>query len=80
MTRIQKETNEENLGKVTAIMIAVAQSMAPLGQMIYGLILEGFSSRAYIPIFLASFLVLILALAGRHVFKKDHAKRNSYPG
>lgn len=50
ITVVQKKTPNENLGKVMAIITAVAQCMAPVGQVIYGVIFEAFSIRIYLPL------------------------------
>ena len=61
MTLVQKETPNEQLGKVMAIMMAVSQCMAPLGQMGYGLLFEFFQGNIYIPVLMISMCVLLLA-------------------
>lgn len=62
MTLVQKETPNENLGKVMAIMMAVSQCMAPLGQMGYGLLFETYRANLFIPILMICVMMLLLAL------------------
>jgi len=71
MTLVQKETPNEQLGKVMAIMIAVSQCMAPLGQMGYGLLFEFFQANIYIPVFIISVCVLLLAFVTRRIWRLE---------
>lgn len=50
ITQVQKETPNEILGKIMAIIMAVSQCAVPLGQMIYGFLIEMFSGIIFIPI------------------------------
>ncbi len=50
ITVVQKKTSNENLGKVMAIITAVSQCMAPIGQVVYGFMFEKFSMKIYLPI------------------------------
>lgn len=58
ITWVQRSTPDENLGKVMAIVTAVAQCAAPLGQVIYGMLFERFSIQVYLPVFLAAIAML----------------------
>jgi MFS family permease len=69
ITRVQAKTPDENLGKVMAIMQAVAQCAAPIGQLIYGVMLERFDSAVYIPFLLAGLLTSGIALMSKVTFK-----------
>ncbi|WP_421926359.1 MFS transporter [Lysinibacillus capsici] len=71
MTLVQKETPNEQLGKVMAIMMAVSQCMAPLGQMGYGLLFEFFQANIYIPVFIISVCVLLLAFVTRRIWRLE---------
>lgn len=42
ISKVQKKTSNENLGKVMAIIMAVAYCTTPIGQVVYGNILESF--------------------------------------
>lgn len=41
------ETSNEMLGKIMAIIMAVAQCAAPLGQALYGIAFQQFSAAVY---------------------------------
>lgn len=71
MTLVQKETPNEQLGKVMAIMMAVSQCMAPLGQMGYGLLFEFFQANIYIPVFIISVCVLLLAFVTKRIWRLE---------
>ncbi|MGR7909318.1 MFS transporter [Lysinibacillus capsici] len=71
MTLVQKETPNEQLGKVMAIMMAVSQCMAPLGQMVYGLLFEFFQANIYIPVFIISVCVLLLAFVTKRIWRLE---------
>lgn len=61
ISKVQKKTNNENLGKVMAIIMAVSQCVAPLGQVIYGVVFETFRTRIYQPILLISIILFVVA-------------------
>ena len=71
VTKIQKATPNENLGKVMAIVMAVAQCAAPLGQILYGVIFEKFSAQVFIPTILVGVVTLLLALLTQGLLKKE---------
>jgi MFS family permease len=71
ITAVQKKTPNEHLGKVMAIITAVAQCMAPLGQIIYGLLFETFSINVYLPVLFVSIAMSILALATNKLLQNE---------
>ncbi|WP_339280764.1 MFS transporter [Lysinibacillus sp. FSL P2-0066] len=71
ITLVQKETPNEQLGKVMAIMMAVSQCMAPLGQMGYGLLFEFFQGNIYIPVLMISMCVLLLAFVTKKIWRLE---------
>jgi len=73
ITVVQKETPNENLGKVMAIIIAVSQCMAPIGQILYGLLFEVFSSKIYVPIILIGVFMVIMALATKRILRFEES-------
>ncbi len=75
ITLVQKETPNEHLGKVMAIIIAVSQCMAPIGQIIYGLLFEAFSVKVYIPILMICIAMIVMAIATKRIlrFEKNEA-------
>lgn len=64
-TIIQKETPNELLGKVMAILFAAATCATPLGQIIYGALLDSFNDRVYITVLIAGAFTLIMALVAK---------------
>ncbi|HDX9579081.1 TPA: MFS transporter [Bacillus pseudomycoides] len=71
ITAVQKKTPNENLGKVMAIIMAVAQCMAPVGQVIYGVIFEVFSIKVYIPILFMSMVMITIAFTTKRVLRNE---------
>ncbi len=71
IARVQRVTSIEHLGKVMAIIMAVAQCAAPLGQVIYGSVFESFSDVLYLPIFTISILMIIIALVSQRMFAAE---------
>ncbi|MFJ7732142.1 MFS transporter [Lysinibacillus sp. NPDC097231] len=69
ITVVQKETPNENLGKVMAIIIAVSQCMAPIGQILYGLLFEAFSIQIYIPIIMVCVSMMVMAIATKKILR-----------
>lgn len=61
ISNVQKKTPNENLGKVMAIIIAVSQCAAPIGQAIYGVAFEAFHASVYWPVLLISAVLLVVA-------------------
>lgn len=71
ITKVQKKTPCEHLGKVMAIIMAVAQCAAPLGQMIYGITFEAFSDTLYLPVFAVSLMMLGITAVSRQMMKNE---------
>lgn len=71
ITVVQKKTPNENLGKVMAIITAVSQCMAPIGQIVYGFMFEVFSLKIYLPILCISFILIILAFVTKKILRNE---------
>ncbi|ASZ66212.1 MFS transporter [Bacillus cereus] len=71
ITVVQKKTPNENLGKVMAIITAVSQCMAPIGQVVYGFMFEGFSTKIYLPIFAISFIMILIAIVTKKILRNE---------
>ncbi|EEL76403.1 MFS transporter [Bacillus cereus] len=71
ITVVQKKTPNENLGKVMAIITAVSQCMAPIGQVVYGFMFEGFSTKIYLPILVISFIMIIIAVVTKKILRNE---------
>ena len=71
ITKVQRVTPNENLGKVMAIITAVAQCAAPLGQILYGVIFEKWSAQIFIPTLFVSIVTLLLGVLTRQMLKRE---------
>lgn len=71
ITVVQKKTPNENLGKVMAIITAVSQCMAPIGQVVYGFMFEKFSMKIYLPILAISFIMILLAVVTKKILSNE---------
>lgn len=69
ITKVQKVTPNENLGKVMAIITAVAQCAAPLGQILYGVIFESWGAQVFIPTIFVGIVILLLGVLTQRMFK-----------
>lgn len=68
---IQKETPNELLGRVMAIVMAAAQCAAPLGQFVFGKLFENFRQQPYIPIMVAIGFTYLLGLLAHKMLGKE---------
>ncbi|PQZ53294.1 MFS transporter [Bacillus sp. MYb209] len=71
ITVVQKKTPNENLGKVMAIITAVSQCMAPIGQVVYGFMFEEFILKIYLPILCISFILIIIAFVTKKILRNE---------
>lgn len=71
ISKVQKKTNNENLGKVMAIIMAVSQCVAPLGQIIYGIVFETFDTNIYQPILAIIAILIVVAVITKHHLKNE---------
>lgn len=69
ITAIQKETPNELLGKVMALVMAISQCVAPLGQALYGFAFERFNTVVYIPFLLACIFTLAITIASKKMLR-----------
>lgn len=69
ITKVQKITPNENLGKVMAIITAVAQCAAPLGQILYGIVFESWGAQIFIPTFFVGIVILLLGVLTQRMLK-----------
>lgn len=70
ITIVQRITPKENLGKVMATIIAVAQCAVPLGQLLMGLIFRNTTNSVFVPLLLISGLVLVISGACFMMFRE----------
>lgn len=71
ITKVQIITPDKNLGKVMAIITAVSQCAAPLGQILYGVIFEKWSTQVFIPTFLVGIMTLLLGVLTWYLLKYE---------
>jgi hypothetical protein len=71
ITKVQTKTPGESLGKVMAIIQAVAQCAAPIGQMAYGCMFKRFDSAVYVPLLIAGTLTAGIAVLGKLTLRKE---------
>ena len=74
ITEIQRETPNELLGKIMALVMAVAQCAAPLGQIFYGAAFEWFSKDVYIPVLIAAVFTGLIGVAGKFALRPEPVK------
>lgn len=65
ITQVQRQTPNELLGKIMAIIMAVSQCALPLGQLAYGLILEQFSKQMFIPVLISGVATVCVSIAAK---------------
>jgi len=71
ISKVQRKTPVESLGKVTAIVMMLAQCTTPVGQLIYGFIFEKFHASVYLSIFLISAILLVMAVIAQKILKNE---------
>jgi MFS family permease len=71
ITKVQKKTPNEHLGKVMAIIMAASQCVAPLGQIIYGIFFEQLSGAVYAPTFFVSGAMFFMAVLSRRILRNE---------
>lgn len=69
ISTIQKETPDELLGKVMALIGTISQSVQPLGLMLYGFAFEQFSASLFIPVMIACFFGIVLTVVGKRTIR-----------
>lgn len=75
ISKVQKKTPNENLGKIMAIIMAVSQCAAPIGQVIYGFSFEAFHASVYLPVlFISAVLLVVAGITQRRLKNEDVTK------
>lgn len=74
MTMVQKETPNELLGKVMSVMFAGSTAAIPIGQVIYGVLLDALSSRVYIMAFVAAGATIIMSVITYYLIGKSKSE------
>lgn len=70
ITKVQKETPNELLGKVMAVITAVSQCAAPVGQLVYGFLFQRFQGTLYITTFLIGVLMLAVSMGTKRLYSQ----------
>ena len=70
ITKVQKETPNELLGKVMAVITAVSQCAAPVGQLVYGFLFQRFQGTLYITTFLIGVLMLAVSIGTKRLYSQ----------
>ena len=70
MSFIQKETPQNLIGKVIAVILTVSMCAQPLGNAMYGILFEVCEGTEYIPVFLSGAVSLAIALGAGKVFRR----------
>lgn len=68
---VQKHTPNSIMGKVMAIIMAVAQCAAPVGQILYGQLFECYKTNAYVVVLIMMVMVIVLALIAKRYLKNE---------
>lgn len=68
---VQKHTPNHIMAKVMAIIIAVAQCAAPVGQVLYGQLFETYKYNAYIVVMFMFITVIILAMIAKKYLRNE---------
>lgn len=71
ITKVQKVTPNEYLGKVMAIIMAVAQCAAPLGQIVYGITFQRFKSTLYIPMIAVGLIMVTITVFSQRILRNE---------
>lgn len=71
IAKVQKKTSNENLGKVMAIITAVSQCAAPVGQLLYGALFEVFDTNVVIPTVMVAVLMLGVSFFARQILQNE---------
>lgn len=72
ITKVQKKTPNENLGKVMAIVMAVAQCVAPVGQVVYGFLFRTFHAQVYIPLLFVSAIMFGVTILSQRILRNEN--------
>lgn len=71
ITVVQKKAPNELMGKIMAIITAVAQCAAPVGQIIYGVLLEKYSNQVYLPAMFMCGAMVVMTILTKMMFQKE---------
>ncbi|MDV2685557.1 MFS transporter [Alkalihalophilus lindianensis] len=73
-TKIQEATPSNLIGKVMAIQITAGTIAVPIGQMLFGFLVDEFSSQIYLLVFGVCALSLLISLAVKQIYKNSFSE------
>lgn len=71
ISKVQKITPINHLGKVMSMIMAAAQCVAPIGQILYGIEFEVFQDTVYIPIIITFLATLFLSIVSKILYRNE---------
>ena len=72
ITDIQKVTPNEMMGKVMAIIMTISQIASPLGQILFGFMLQAAGKMVYVPVLLTSLFTLFIAFGAKRLLSDEN--------
>ena len=73
MSFIQKETPQNLIGKVIAVILTVSMCAQPLGNAFYGVLFEICKGFEYAVVLFSGIVSLIIAISTKNIFKRFSA-------
>ncbi|MEE6132046.1 MFS transporter [Priestia sp. GS2] len=74
-TIIQEKTPKDLLGKVMSIQTAAATTAVPIGQILFGFLVDSFSATIYLLIVIVGIFTLIISFMVKQVYKVKNVQR-----
>ena len=71
ISKVQAITPANQLGKVMSIIMATAQCIAPIGQVLYGIGFDKFQHMIYVPILITCLLTGLLSILTKYLYRTE---------
>lgn len=68
MSFVQKQTPKHLVGKVVSCVLTLSMCAQPIGQVIYGSLIERFSNHIYVIFFIAALITVVITFVSKGVF------------
>lgn len=68
MSFVQKQTPEHLVGKVISCVLSLSMCAQPIGQVIYGGLIERFSNHIYVIFFIVALITVVITFVSKEVF------------
>lgn len=68
MSFVQKQTPEHFVGKVISCVLTLSMCAQPIGQVIYGGLIERFSNHIYVIFFIAALITVVITFVSKGIF------------